>query len=144
MKKGNKSLNSMSYKILRSMNDLPFTALLSTLKEVFHMEKKRKDLRIITIRGKTRDVLPSLAENYYDLIYIDGSHYYKDVKNDIQMSKKIAKKNFSIICGDDYELDFNPRLLEIAKKSIDNDFIETEYGAFHPGVFLAIHDEFQS
>ena len=52
--------------------------------------------------------------------------------------QKKLQKSFSIICGDDYELDFNPRLLEIAKKSIDNDFIETEYGAFHPGVFLLL------
>ena len=36
---------------------------------------------------------------YADLIYIDGSHEYEDVKKDIEMWQNRATK---ILCGDDY------------------------------------------
>jgi SAM-dependent methyltransferase len=37
----------------------------------------------------------------YDLIYIDGSHEYQHVKEDINNSKKILTEN-GVICGHDY------------------------------------------
>jgi len=36
----------------------------------------------------------------FDVIYIDGSHYYEDVKNDLNQSLAILKKNGILICDD--------------------------------------------
>jgi hypothetical protein len=41
-----------------------------------------------------------LLDNHYDLIYIDASHDYKSVLEDIMLWKDRARR---IICGDDYD-----------------------------------------
>ena len=45
--------------------------------------------------GKNRDKV-----NYYDLIYIDGSHYYKDVKYDAENCWKLLKPGGTMIFDD--------------------------------------------
>ena len=84
-------------------------------------------------------------DNNYDLIYIDGSHQYSEVKKDILNAKKLANKNFSIICGDDCELPYskeNYRLSKnLVKKKIEK--YSTNKKVFHPGVFLAVHEIFK-
>ena len=131
--------DNTSYK---SMQDLTYAALCSTLKEVCAFEQQRQDVSITTIRGKSYEVLERFTENIFDFIYIDGSHYYADVKKDIACAKRLARKEFSIICGDDYELPHNDARLTTARNNLDRDFVSDEFGSFHPGVFLAIYEEF--
>jgi len=45
----------------------------------------------------------------FDLIYIDGSHFYLDVKNDLNESLKIIKKN-GIIILDDFFWNFHKKI----------------------------------
>jgi predicted O-methyltransferase YrrM len=99
----------------------------------------------------------------FDFIYIDGSHYYKDIKNDFILSKKILKKNSNyqgILCGDDYEFESkNYKKLNLTKKEFIkflNKNIEVDYVSlrksngetisFHPGItkfFSEVKDTIQ-
>jgi predicted O-methyltransferase YrrM len=38
------------------------------------------------IIGASKDVLPKLSVKYYDFIFVDGSHLYEDVINDLRLS----------------------------------------------------------
>ena len=90
--------------------------------------------------------MSNLKKNSYDLIYLDGSHYYQDVLRDIMNAKKLAKKNFSIICGDDCELANSKENYKIAKslikKKTDKCLIDGKI--FHPGVYLAVHNQLKN
>lgn len=60
--------------------------------------------KIIKQKGKSTDVLPLLSKtykNYYDLIYVDGSHDPRDVLFDAVMSFQLLKVG-GIIIFDDY------------------------------------------
>lgn len=94
------------------------------------------------VRARASEFLHLFREDYFDFIYIDGSHYYEDIVEEIRLSKKLAKKSFSILCGDDYEMLHNAELMEFARMHPNRDFIYHPSGVyFHPGVMLAIHEE---
>lgn len=84
-------------------------------------------------------------DNNYDLIYIDGSHQYSEVKKDILNAKKLANKNFSIICGDDCELPYSKENYRLSKNLVKKKMekYSTNKKVFHPGVFLAVHELFK-
>ena len=125
----------------RSMDDVAFAAFHNTALCVLNYEEQRPDLDISLIRANSAEYLKLLGQ-VFDLIYIDGSHYYQAVKADIIAAKKIAKPGFSIICGDDYEMHSDPELVSIAMENKDRDWISHSRGSFHPGVLLAVKEEF--
>jgi len=51
--------------------------------------------------GSVADVLPTLPDQFFDLIYVDANHHYESVKHDILISLPKLKQN-GIICGHDY------------------------------------------
>ena len=71
-----------------------------------------------------------------DFCYLDGSHYYKDFKSDLDNFSKILKLENGYkgkICGDDYELAFsiNPeREIDLIKMSKSLEIPVTRIGAF--------------
>lgn len=95
--------------------------------------------RITTIRATTRNLnslLSFLRE--FDIIYIDGSHIYEEVKEDLNFALK-AIKNKGLLCGDDLDLGLTPALWAKAQEGIDQDLIVLNDGtAFHPGVYMAL------
>lgn len=92
------------------MNNLYHVALNSTLKKVYELERVTGG-EIVVIRGKASHVMKHLKPRTFDFIYIDGSHYYEDVRRDIDLAK-ILIKDGGCICGDDLEV--TPSALEIA------------------------------
>jgi predicted O-methyltransferase YrrM len=54
------------------------------------------------IGGSSVSVIPTLENNYFDMIYIDGDHSYEAVKNDIKLSMSKLKQN-GYLCGHDYD-----------------------------------------
>ena len=88
---------------------------------------------------------------FFDFIYIDGSHYYKDIKNDFILSKKIIKKRANyqgIICGDDYEFEIanhkqinfsKIKFIQFLEKNKNSDYVVLKNNngkniGFHPGI----------
>lgn len=72
----------------------------------------------------------------FDVIYIDGSHYYEDVLSDIKISKKLLKDG-GVLCGDDLELQMHECDESVVRGNLDKDFI---IEGFHPGVTAAVWD----
>lgn len=101
------------------------------------------DNLVIPIKGCSRDVLPILKERAFNLIFIDGSHFYKDVIKDLEMSGELLAEG-GILCGDDLELQVH----ELDKSGVesyrDNDSATDQKTkiAYHPGVTLAVAEFF--
>lgn len=70
--------------------------------DTFNFNIKEYDKsKIIVKKGKSRDILKTLNENYYDFIYVDGSHTTRDVLEDAVLSFDLLKKD-GILTFDDY------------------------------------------
>lgn len=94
------------------------------------------------IRGQSRDVLPSLASGSFDVVYLDGSHYYGDVKADLEQSIGLVSVG-GVLCGDDLDLQIGDIDRDKAVAHIDRDYVKDEHaGWYHPGVTLAIDECF--
>lgn len=119
------------------MDKVTHLAFLHTIKQVRNSQSKGK-IEVNILKGKSRDILSNLKENSFDLIYLDGSHYYHDVKKDILESKRIVNRFRGIICGDDLEKYPSKKLVEEAESHVDEDYVN----GYHPGVLLAVSEEF--
>jgi predicted O-methyltransferase YrrM len=56
---------------------------------------------IIAIRGNSANILPRLAPQSADLVFIDGGHRYEEVKVDAALALNLLKPT-GTLCGDDY------------------------------------------
>lgn len=127
-------------KSISGMDNLHHVAISSTLKQVYRNDDR---LNVTVVRASSKTFLPLLNEKSFDLIYIDGSHYYADALDDMREAKRLLRPG-GLICGDD--LDMMPRadLIEIARANKDKDLVVLPDGTgFHPGVMLAVAEEFQ-
>lgn len=89
--------------------------------------------------------LSMLRDDLFDIIFIDGSHYYKDAYSDIKKSAPLLKEG-GVLCGDDLELQFHSVDQNSIKKFLNYDVI-VDYSTnknFHPGVTLAVWEYFKS
>ncbi len=89
-----------------------------------------------------------------DFCYIDGSHYYKDIKFEIENFNKILvnSNNYKgFVCGDDCEISYEDLVKKVDKDKLDKlfsnvdnyDFIknfDNQNINFHPGVTLAVKE----
>jgi len=91
--------NSISYDVGKSYIDLT--------------EKYKNNPAVRLYKSDSSTFLASVADNTYDIIYIDGDHSYEGSKKDLEQSfKKI--KNGGYIMGHDYEMN-----MKKAKTSYD-------------------------
>ena len=78
-------------------------------------------------QGSISDILRSLPDNYYDLIYIDADHFYESVIHDIKVS--IPKlKTGGILAGHDYAFpNVSRAVCEIFPKENIKTFLDTSW-----------------
>lgn len=92
-------------------------------------------------RGNSRDVLPAIADDSYQIIFIDASHLYADVYGDILQAKRLVVDG-GIVCGDDFELPAGAVDPAAHRQALlDNiDFTKDPSSgvSYHPGVSQAI------
>ena len=64
-----------------------------------YFKKSGLESKINLLIGNAMEIVPTLKHNY-DLIFIDGSHEYKDVKKDFEIYSKMLNKKGIIILHD--------------------------------------------
>ena len=124
----------------RIMDGMSYFAATNTLRVIKEAERREDSPSITMIRRTSNDLF--LADNFFDLVFIDGSHYYQDVRRDIELALRILKPG-GIICGDDLEILPSANLAAVAKQYLDHDFVPGKDSlGFHPGVALAVYELF--
>ena len=100
-------------------------------------------VRIDHFRGRSREVLPYLADRQFDIIFIDGAHAYADVTFDIAESRRLIKDG-GFVCGDDLELQMDEIDRDFAEKHKHEDYLEDPKTGkpYHPGVAVAVNEAF--
>lgn len=90
-------------------------------------------------RGLSRDILPTLPDGSFDIVYVDGSHYLEDATIDIHESRRLVREG-GLLCGDDLELQADECDLDHATRHPTSDFVvDPKSGkSYHPGVTLAV------
>ena len=98
-----------------------------------------KKVRVDHLRGRSKDVLPMLRDGAFDIVYVDGSHYYADVVADLAEARRLVAEG-GLLCGDDLELQTAEIDEAHARINIDRDvLIDPKSEKFyHPGVTLAV------
>lgn len=128
-------------KATSGMDGLHHVAINSALRESYKADDK---LAISLVRAKSDTFLPRLKDQSFDLIYVDGSHYYNDAKRDMREAKRLIRPG-GLICGDDLDTEPRDELIALARENIGKDLLVLDDGsAFHPGVMLAASEEFQN
>jgi predicted O-methyltransferase YrrM len=56
--------------------------------------------KVILHQGKSSQVLKNFADRYFDFIYIDADHSYKQVKKDIQVAKRKIRQDGFLVFND--------------------------------------------
>tara|TARA_B100000989_G_C19508624_1_gene457770 strand:+ start:848 stop:1603 length:756 start_codon:yes stop_codon:yes gene_type:complete len=126
----------------QAMDDVPHLALLSTLRQVYEEERKNK-IKISLVRADATNFLANFKSGSFDIIYLDGSHYYQDIKADIKIAKNLIR-NGGVICGDDLELLPTEEIYAYASAKKNVDYTQWKDKSFHPGVLLAVYEEFDA
>lgn len=94
-------------------------------------------------KGYSDQLLLTLKDSFFDLAFVDGSHYYSNIINDLNRVQRTIRDG-GIICGDDLELQKNEIDIENAEKNKEKDVIfdSKTKKEFHPGVSLAVAEFF--
>lgn len=94
-------------------------------------------------RGATEAVLAELESHSFDIIYVDASHLYEDVRRDLREALRLVRPG-GFVCGDDLELQAADCDRDTARRHLDADTtIDPRSGTqFHPGVTLAVDEVF--
>ncbi len=99
-------------------------------------------VRVDHIRGRFSDVAPYLAGGQFDIVYIDGSHYYPDVVHDISEARRLVRY-CGLICGDDLEHQLHDVDAAFVLASLAKDYVRDAQGrGMHPGVTQAVAEAF--
>ena len=135
--------NNASYR-MKMANSIGFQANRNVLKNIHEYEEHVNNIEIVLLRGKAHSVLKDFKKNIFDLVYIDGSHYYDEVNADILAAKNIVHTKFSVICGDDLDRGIDPDVIKLAKELLKvKENLDINYiSGFHPGVALAVSENF--
>ena len=95
-------------------------------------------------RGSSRELLPTLTSDSFDVIYIDGSHRYEDVAYDLRQAARLLRDG-GILCGDDLEQQsssIDPQeLAEAVQNGQDLSYSQSAQSYYHPGVTGAVAEE---
>jgi len=110
---------------------------------IHNIESEGIQNHIKIFRDSSEKILPELSLSSYNLIYIDGSHSYKNVLSDIKNAKKLILPG-GVICGDDLELQAGEINQDILTNTVldEADIAMHQDLCYHPGVTLAVDGEF--
>jgi hypothetical protein len=96
-------------------------------------------VKITFDKALSTSILPSISDQSKNFIYIDGSHYYEDVKFDIVQASRIVVAS-GYVAGDDLERQIPDVSEAEVRANLGQDFLPEENRFYHPGVTLAVHE----
>lgn len=118
-------------------------AVTGEIQSLFHRNVKACGLEgMMHVRKAfSKEALPEMENDSFDLVYIDGSHKKDEALYDLQQAKRLVKSS-GLICGDDLELlrtEIDPETHQVALEK-DLDFVADPRSGlkYHPGVTEAI------
>jgi predicted O-methyltransferase YrrM len=96
-----------------------------------------------TFRSLSSKAIPLLRDASFNFVYVDGSHQYDHVLDDLIKCSRVLVEG-GIICGDDLELQCDAIDVEQTMKHRNTEFVlDPRTGSFfHPGVSFAVWDFF--
>ena len=108
-----------------------------------NIKSSRLSNNVKIIKGDSNKVLNKIKKKF-DIVFIDGSHSYQYVKNDIKHSLSKLKNN-GILLIDDYEQSYKDSRHLNLKKLVLVDNVDSFYDCktnnnMHPGVTLAVFE----
>jgi predicted O-methyltransferase YrrM len=95
------------------------------------------------LRAEAREALPDLADESFDLVYVDGNHRHSAAAFDLREAARLAAPG-GIVCGDDLVLAFEDTDRAQTIENRERDYVvdrRTGRG-HHPGVALAVAEVF--
>jgi predicted O-methyltransferase YrrM len=107
--------------------------------EIFRHNVGSLPIAVHHMRGPSATMLGYLAPASFDLVFVDGSHYFADIDRDLELALPLVRDG-GYICGDDLELQAAEIDQAVARASGDRDVItDARTGRrYHPGVSLAV------
>ncbi|HSB68398.1 MAG TPA: class I SAM-dependent methyltransferase [Candidatus Methylomirabilis sp.] len=94
-------------------------------------------------KGKSTETLCFLAEERFDVVFVDGDHSYASALEDLRNSARLLRQG-GILCGDDLELplsQLDPERVRVqAREDYARDSRTGQY--YHPGISLAVGEFF--
>lgn len=132
-------------------SDIEKISTLGEVKALFVHNIKYSNLNINYYQGDINNFILNYLKDIkstINIFYIDASHYYYDVKNDINKCYEIInflKPKKALLFGDDYNLDYKIVEKEYNESYLFTDTIRSKITGttFHPGVTKAVHDSFE-
>jgi len=93
---------------------------------------------VVTVIGRSQDVLPWLRDEAFDLVFVDGDHRYEAVLADLMQGVAKVRRG-GVICGHDHTNDVRYHDMDEAMRArvdagLAEDFVP---GVGHPGVIRA-------
>jgi len=98
---------------------------------------------ILAIKGSSDEILPLLAKENFDLVFINGNHSHHGLSKDIRNATPLLKDG-GILCGNDLELQLSQIDIVSARRQQNSDYVTDPKTRqhFHPGVTLAVGEHF--
>lgn len=96
-----------------------------------------KNINVLFMEASTAHKF--IDDEYFDLIFIDGDHIYKQVSDDIKNYLPKVKKE-GIISGHDFEIGFDLDLKSLSELDLSQDMSR----GFHCGVVKAVRENFKN
>lgn len=92
-------------------------------------------------RATAAAAMPYLREGFFDIVYVDGSHLYKEVLADLTLGAELVRLG-GFLCGDDLERQLHEVDLDYARAHRDFHLcVDPKSSApYHVGVTFAVHE----
>jgi len=110
-----------------------------------NVEKAKSPVTSNALVATSLEAAKIVADNAFDLVFIDADHSYENVRKDIAAWRSKVRPG-GILCGHDCETRVTPALRQTLLDNRDKDTIAgtgTPFVHIHPGSALAVDEAFQ-
>ncbi|MCO6438147.1 MAG: class I SAM-dependent methyltransferase [Phycisphaerae bacterium] len=128
--------------VYQEMHDASKTGDIFTL-FLHNVSASGHDDIILPLRGTTAELLSRFPAESFDIVYVDASHFYDDVRHDLTHSLRLVRLG-GYLCGDDLEAQLSSVDRLEARGNGNRDYVpDRRSGVYlHAGVTVAVGEIF--